>query len=39
MLNRIAKQPVSLLICLAWIVIWILVTTKKMHWSFCAVKE
>ncbi len=29
MLNRVAKQPVSLMICLAWIVVWVLVVTNK----------
>ena len=29
MLNRIAKQPVSLMICLAWIVVWVFVVTNK----------
>ena len=38
MLNRIAKQPVSLLICLAWIVIWILVTTNKNALEFLCSK-
>lgn len=27
MLNRFAKQPVSLMICLAWIVVWVFVVT------------
>ena len=29
MLNRIAKQPISMIICLIWIVVWILVVTNK----------
>ena len=29
MLSRIAKQPVSLMICLAWIVVWVFVVTNK----------
>lgn len=29
MINKIAKQPVSLIICLVWIIVWILVVTNK----------
>ena len=29
MLNRISKQPISLMICIVWIVVWIFVVTNK----------
>ena len=29
MLNKLIKQPASLIICLAWIIVWILVVTNK----------
>lgn len=28
MLNRIAKQPVSVIMCLAWIVVWVFVVSN-----------